>query len=222
MFLISDVKKKYGKKQVLNGAELSVAPGECIGLLGMNGSGKSTLLNILSGVISCDCGSFCFEGRELLKDKKLREALVGFVPQNPPLIEELSAKDNLLLWYSKEALNESLQCGIVKAFGIDGFLKTPVNKMSGGMKKRLSIACAMSRSARLMLMDEPSAALDPVCKEQIKAYIKDYCAAGNSVIISTHDVTELEICSRLLVLKGGKLSQYVYDGDPNSLARALL
>ena len=54
------------------------------------------------------------------------------------------------------------------------------------------------------------------------AYIKDYCAAGNSVIISTHDVTELEICSRLLVLKGGKLSQYVYDGDPNSLARALL
>ena len=222
MFLISGITKKYGKNQVLKDVELSVAPGECIGLLGMNGSGKSTLLNILAGVIACNSGSFCFDGRELLKDKKLREALVGFVPQNPPLIEELNAKDNLLLWYSKEAMKQSLEYGIIRAFGIDGFLKTSVNKMSGGMKKRLSIACAMSRSVRLMLMDEPSAALDPVCKEQIKAYIKDYCVAGNSVIISTHDVTELEMCNRLFVLKDGKLCPYVYNGDPNSLARALL
>lgn len=222
MFVISDVKKNYGKKQVLKGVELSIAPGECIGLLGVNGSGKSTLLNILAGVIPAKSGSFSFEGRDLMKDRRLRESLVGFVPQNPPLIEELNARDNLLLWYEPEAMKKSLEVGLLKALGIDGFLKTAVGKMSGGMKKRLSIACAMSRNVNLMLMDEPSAALDPVCKEQIKAYVRDFCAAGNSVIISTHDITELEICHRLYVLKDGRLCPYSFNGDADSLARALL
>lgn len=216
-----NITKKYGKKSILNGISLSAKAGDCIGILGGNGCGKSTLLSILAGVQPSSSGEFICNEISLFKNNKLRWALIGYVPQGTPLLEELNAYDNLLLWYTKEDMKKELNSGVLKMLGIPEFLKTTVSKMSGGMKKRLAIGCAVSRDPKILLLDEPSAALDLVCKENIAQYIENFKASGGIVLIATHDIQELRLCSKLYIMKNGILEQFEYDGDSGKLARSL-
>ncbi len=218
---IKNIKKAYGKKPVLKDISLSGAGGRCIGILGSNGSGKSTLLAILAGVLSPDSGEFWCDGKNLMKDTALRAALVGYVPQGTPLIDELSAKDNLLLWYDREDLTRELENGVLKLLGIGDFLKVPVCKMSGGMKKRLSIGCAVANRPPILLLDEPTAALDLVCKEKIAHYLRQYKQAGGLLILTTHDVPELELCDEWYIIKDGVLVPFQYTGDLHALVSSL-
>ena len=142
--ILAGIRKSYKKKKVLVNVGLSTKAGSCVGILGGNGSGKSTLLSILAGVQKADGGSFLYQGEELFKNSRKIPSLLGYVPQGNPLIEELNAWDNLRMWYDKTTLRRELSQGALAMLGIDGFLKTPVYKMSGGMKKRLTIACARS------------------------------------------------------------------------------
>ncbi len=208
---INDIRKKYGKKTVLDGISLSAEAGSCVGILGGNGCGKSTLLSIIAGLSRADSGSVT-----AVKDNG--KAVIGYVPQGTPLMEELSAWDNLRLWYSRDALKRELESGVLKMLGIDTFLKVPVRKMSMGMKKRLSIGCAVYGNPDILLLDEPTAALDIVCKESIYAYIDDFRKKGGIVLFVTHDVHEFELCDRYYVMKDGRLSEYTYDGDLRKLA----
>jgi len=218
---IRNIKRKYGKKKVLQGVDLTCHGGQCIGILGANGSGKSTLLSILAGVALRDDGAFYCDGRELFSDYKRRTRMVGYVPQGNPLLEELTAWDNLRMWYEGETLRKELESGVLKMLGVDGFLKVPVNKMSGGMKKRLSIGCAMANRPPILLLDEPTAALDLACKQDITDYLKAYKASGGLLLLVTHDVMELELCDALYILKDGRLEPYQYDGDLNKLVQSL-
>ncbi|MBR3574468.1 MAG: ATP-binding cassette domain-containing protein [Lachnospiraceae bacterium] len=208
---INDIRKKYGKKTVLDGINLSADVGSCVGILGGNGCGKSTLLSIIAGLSRADSGSVT-----AVKDNG--KAVIGYVPQGTPLMEELSAWDNLRLWYSRDALKRELESGVLKMLGIDTFLKVPVRKMSMGMKKRLSIGCAVYGNPDILLLDEPTAALDIVCKESIYAYIDDFRKKGGIVLFVTHDVHEFELCDICYVMKDGRLSEYTYDGDLRKLA----
>ena len=177
MFTVNDIGKNYKKKMVLNHISLQVAPGECIGLLGINGSGKSTLLGIL--------------------------------PQENPLIPELSGLDNLKLWYSGRSteLNSTYSLSILKRLGVDVFLHQKVSTMSGGMKKRLSLAICMLEQPDLLLLDEPLAALDLLCKKGILDYLKEYTGNGGSIIVATHEEDALSICNRIYILKNGLLQE---------------
>ncbi|MBQ3773403.1 MAG: ABC transporter ATP-binding protein [Pseudobutyrivibrio sp.] len=217
---IKNIHKSYGKKQVLAGVDFTVEPGEIVGILGANGSGKSTLLTILAGLQKCDAGFFNMDGKNLLKDTKLRNQLVAYVPQEMPLITELTAWDNLRMWYSADRLKRELDSGVLKLLGIDQFIKVPVHQMSGGMKKRLCLACAMNTSPKLMLLDEPTGSLDLVCKEKIYNYLERYKNEDGSVIIATHEVQEIELCDKCYILKDGRLVDYKYDGDiPHLIGR---
>lgn len=217
---IKNIHKSYGKKQVLAGVDFTVEPGEIVGILGANGSGKSTLLTILAGLQKCDAGFFNMEGKNLLKDTTLRNQLVAYLPQEMPLITELTAWDNLRMWYSADRLKRELDSGVLKLLGIDQFIKVPVHQMSGGMKKRLCLACAMNTSPKLMLLDEPTGSLDLVCKEKIYNYLERYKNEDGSVIIATHEVQEIELCDKCYILKDGRLVDYKYDGDiPHLIGR---
>lgn len=220
-FEIKNVKKSYGKKVPLVDISFSVGKSQCIGILGKNGSGKSTLLSSLAGVQKADGGEFLCEGENFFKNPKKLSEIVGYVPQGTPLLEELSAKDNLLLWYDKKTLEKELSCGVLKMLGIDEFIKVPVKKMSGGMKKRLSIACSIAKKPTLLLLDEPCAALDLVCKESINEYLKKFKADGGSLILATHEESELMLCDVIYILKDGTLMKYDYDGDLDRLVRML-
>ena len=218
---IEHVSKRYGRKQVLKDVSLHTQSGRCIGILGANGSGKSTFLSILAGVLRSDGGSFTVDGQELFSDNRLRADYVGYVPQGTPLLEELTAWDNLRLWYDKQTLQQELEHGVLGTLGIGDFLKVPVKKMSGGMKKRLSIGCAVAGRPPIVLLDEPTAALDLACKRAIAEYLRGYKAAGGLLILTTHDVLELELCDEWYILKDGSLVRYAFDGNVDALVRAL-
>lgn len=218
---VSNVSKRYGKKEVLRGVSFTAESGKCVGILGGNGCGKSTLLSILAGIQKCDFGNFICDGKDLLKDTEKRSELVGYVPQGTPLIEELTAKDNLSLWYPKEEMKRELSGGVLHMLGIDGFLKTTVSKMSGGMKKRLSIGCSVAKKPPILLLDEPMAALDLVCKKNISEYLRHHKENGGIVIISTHDVIELGLCDEWYIIKDGVLTSFEYTGDLDELVKNL-
>ena len=218
---IKDIHKKYGAKQVLQGIDLEVESGTCVGILGGNGCGKSTLLSILAGVQSPNRGEFLLDGTDLFCHPKDRSRLVGYVPQGTPLIEELSAYDNLLLWYTKAQIRQELDGGMLETLGIGDFLKLPVSKMSGGMKKRLSIGCAISDRPPVLLLDEPMAALDLSCKQKISQHIKTHKESGGIVLIATHDVLELALCDRWYIMKNGRLTPFVYTGNVEELVKSL-
>jgi ABC-2 type transport system ATP-binding protein len=181
---VSGIRKGYRRHTVLREVSFTAGNGDCIGVLGGNGTGKSTLLRTLAGVIRPDGGKFLWNDIDLMHDDARREAFVGYVPQGTPLLQELSAKDNLRLWYDSESLARSLDEGVLKLLGVDKFLKTPVFRMSGGMKKRLSIGCAVAHDPRILLLDEPSAALDLVCRERILDYLEAFRKRGGIVILS--------------------------------------
>lgn len=218
---ITNIKKSYKKKNVLNNITLSVEEGSCVGILGGNGSGKSTLLSVLAGVLKPDGGSVDWMGQDILHNKELRTQILGYVPQGNPLLEELTAWDNLLLWYDKNTLKQELESGVLAMLGIPEFIKVPVNKMSGGMKKRLSIGCVVAANPKVLLLDEPSAALDLVCKERIYNYLKDYKQQGGRILLATHDVQELDLCDKWYILKDGFLTPYEYDGNVHHLVGKL-
>ena len=218
---IRNIKKKYRKKEVLTDVSFSVREGSCVGILGGNGSGKSTLLSILAGVQRAEQGRFLWQGEDLLQKASLRVKTVGYVPQGMPLLEELTAKDNLLMWYEKKQMQKELEEGILALLGIPAFLHTPVYKMSEGMKKRLTIGCAIAHNPSVLLLDEPTAALDLVCKERIYNYMIEMKKCGNTMILATHDAQELELCDALYILKDGMVQPYTFDGNIHRLVGLL-
>lgn len=218
---VKGIRKSYARKTVLQEITFSVDRGSCVGILGGNGSGKSTLLSILAGVRRAGGGSFFYQGTDLLRCPRRIPSVLGYVPQSDPLMEELTAWDNLRMWHDKKTLQRELSEGVLAMLGIDSFLKTPVHRLSGGMKKRLSIGCAAASHPGILVLDEPSAALDLACKESIFRYLTAYKAAGGMVVLATHDGQDLELCNDCYIIKDGSLHPYRYDGNIHRLAEAL-
>ncbi len=183
---IRDIRKDFGKRNVLSKASLTAESGEMVGIVGENGSGKSTFLRILSGVIRSDAGEMLWNDSDLLHSPKLLSKLVSYVPQGTPLIEELTVKDNLSLWYRRDALHASLGNGRLAELGIGAFLNIRADRLSGGMRKRLVIGCALARSPKVLLLDEPTVALDVSAKEIVLSFFRRFCDDGGIILIATH------------------------------------
>ena len=225
---IKDIRKSYRSAHILNGVSIQAEKGSMTCILGKNGCGKSTLLSILAGVERADSGSFVYEQEgenpvDLFRHRSDASRLIGYVPQSTPLLEELSALDNLRLWYSggKKVLRQELEEGVLKDLDIDRFLHKNVRTLSGGMKKRLSIGCALAHHPRVLLLDEPGAALDLIAKEQIVTWLKAFCSRGGIVLIASHELGEIENCSRAYILKDGTAALIDHRVDSAHLAALL-
>lgn len=208
MLVAKGIYKWYHRREILKGVDLAVEPGECLGVIGSNGCGKTTLLSILAGTLRANKGDICADGKDVQKSPKEYAKTVAYVPQENPLIDELTVKDNMLLWYkgSKKAMEQDLEQGAAAFLGISPMLGRTVAQLSGGMKKRLSIACALSNHAPVLILDEPGAALDMECKADIRRYLKKYMTEGGAVVLTSHETAELSVCTRMCVLKDGKLT----------------
>lgn len=204
---VENIRKSYGRHKVLKGAGFACRAGQCIGIAGVNGSGKSTLLSVIAGIQKPDEGKVTAYGVDLQKNKSYISRCIGYVPQENPLIEDLSVMDNLKLWYcdSPWDLKTELESGFLKKLGINEYQKKAVRKLSGGMKKRVSIAIAVHNKPGLLLLDEPGASLDLLAKKIIRDYLKWYISTGGTVIIVTHDNEELDMCDALYVVSEGRL-----------------
>ena len=126
---VRGIQKKYGRKKVLDNISFAANQGMCVGILGENGCGKSTLLSILAGIQKADGGSFCWQGKEMLKKHSTRSSVIGYVPQGTPLLQELTALDNLKLWYADRpaGLKRDLEEGVPAMLGVTEFLKVPAH-----------------------------------------------------------------------------------------------
>lgn len=217
MITVTDVTSSYGKRRILKGVSFTAGRGECIGIVGANGCGKSTLLSVLAGTLKPRSGAVIYGGRtawectaggRMRGDSEVIRGMTGYVPQENPLIPELSVYDNLRLWYpDKHMLQQELTQGFLRLLGIGEFVDKQVGKLSGGMKKRVSIGIAMAGTPPILLLDEPSAALDLICKEDIRIYLQTYLERKGTVVITTHEESELSLCDKIYVMKNGILGQ---------------
>lgn len=206
---IKDIHKTYGKRVILDGINLNIEKGQCVALVGANGCGKTTLLGILAGAAKPTDGEILINGENALKNQKIFNEYIGYVPQENPLLDKLTVYDNLRFWYcdTKRDLKADMENGIIKEFGLDAYKNYTINKLSGGLKKRLSIACALAADPQILIMDEPGAALDIICKEDIKKYLQKYLKEGGTVIITSHEESELSICDKMYLLNKGTLTE---------------
>ncbi|MBE5846122.1 MAG: heme ABC exporter ATP-binding protein CcmA [Lachnospiraceae bacterium] len=199
MLTVSHISKKYGKKRILTDVSFTLAPGECISVIGENGCGKTTLLKILAGIMKQD------QGDVLLDDASSVQARydgIGYVPQDNPLMQELSVWDNLWLWGADRSPKTD---AVVKAFELGPILKMRVSQLSDGMKRRLSIACACLKQAPIMILDEPTTALDVYYREGIRDWIRSFLSQGGSVIMTSHDEGDILLADRCYLMEDGIL-----------------
>lgn len=199
-----DITAGYGKKTVLDGLSLELPSGSCTFIVGANGCGKSTLFSVLAGIKRRKGGELLLDGKKAEIRQLQRQ--IGYVPQDNPLFSELTVKDNLLLWYGgKEALQKETEGGVIEKLGLKELLKKRVDTLSGGMQRRVCIGCAMAGDPRILIMDEPGAALDLECKEILYAYLMEYREVGGTILMSSHEKSDWEMGDNIYVLKDGKL-----------------
>lgn len=214
MIEVVHIQKRLGKKRVLNDISFQVKCGECVAIVGKNGCGKSTLLQIMAGVLRPDYGEISYFGKDALADKRVVRQYCGYVPQENPLMEELTVKDNIKLWAGS---SREIRQKVIEQFQLEELMNQQVAKLSGGMKRRLGIACAMLQWPPVLLLDEPTSALDVYYKENIQQWIRQYQKMNGMVVMTTHDEREILSADRCLVMQEGTMLEL--DKDEISMER---
>lgn len=202
--------KKYGNKAVVDGISLEIKEGEIFGLLGPNGAGKSTTMNMICSLLKPTAGEIELFGYDLKKDAKKIKPLIGYIPQDLAIYGNLKAWENVELFTSlydikgkelKEAIDESLEF-VELSDKKNSFVKT----FSGGMKRRLNIACALGHKPKLLIFDEPTVGIDPQSRNFILEKIKKANKDGTTVIYTSHYMEEVEVlCDRVAIMDNGKI-----------------
>ena len=217
-----DVTVRYGERVAVDRVSLDVGRGEIVGLLGPNGSGKSTTLAVAAGVLDPASGSVTVEGRKRADDPGAFAARVGLVPQEAAVYDELTAFDNLVFFGELYGLSGSrLRRAAVRALSrlkLTDRAHHRVSTFSGGLKQRLNLAAALLHDPPVLLLDEPTAALDPASRDALFADLTRFRDDGHAILLTTHHIDEAESgCDRVGVLEGGVL---VACGPPADLLRS--
>ncbi len=203
------LRKSYGSHLVLDGVSLAVSAGEIVGLLGPNGAGKTTTLSLLATLIEPDSGTVRIAGAIPSRRHRALRRRLGFVPQAIALYPSLSGFRNLELFARLhgisrlKARSESMR--VLEEVGLAERAHDPVAVLSGGMQRRLNLACGLVHRPDLLLLDEPTVGVDPQSREQILQTVRRAAEAGAAVVFSTHYMEEVErICGRALLIDRGK------------------
>jgi ABC-2 type transport system ATP-binding protein len=207
---IKNVKKTYGQKEALKGITLDIFQGEIFGLLGVNGAGKTTLSSIIATLIPPSQGDVEMDGVSIYKDLAAYRSQLGFCPQRPNLNPMLTLEQNLRLsgsYYgmTDQQIDQRLKT-LVKQFELAPFLAQKALVLSGGYKQRFMIARSLMHNPKLVLLDEPTVALDPQIRRQLWALIKELKTSGVTIILTTHYLDEAEaLADRVCVLDQGNI-----------------
>jgi ABC-2 type transport system ATP-binding protein len=207
---VIDLHKHFGSQLALKGVSFTVSQGEVFGLLGPNGAGKTTLLSILSCLSEPSAGGVRLEGKHLRRaDRDLRR-LIGIVPQELAVYEQLTARENLTFFGELYGLGgralDARAGELLKAVGLDQRAEHRVATFSGGMKRRLNLAIALVHGPRLLLLDEPTVGVDPQSRALIFEEVRRLNREGMTVIYTSHYMEEVEgLCSRIGIIDHGRL-----------------
>lgn len=200
--------RRFGGNAVLTGIDLTVARGELFGLLGPSGSGKTTLVKLMTGIDRADEGTVELLGFRMPKLAAFPR--FGYMAQADALYNELTAYENLTFFaslYGLSAHHTRLRIErTAEIVQLDAHLKKPVRTYSGGMKRRLSLAIAMLHEPELLILDEPTVGIDPVLRQSIWRELSALREGGTTIVLTTHVMDEAAKCSRLGLLKDGRLA----------------
>lgn len=206
---VNNLKKSYGKLLALDHLNLEVREGEIFGLLGPNGSGKTTAINCILSLLQYDEGTITIFGQEMTPESYDLKKDIGVVMQNVAVFQELTVEENIDyfcgLYVVDKKERKKLVDEAITFTGLDEFRKFHPKKLSGGLLRRLNIACGIAHKPKLIFLDEPTVAVDPQSRNKILEGILALNRRGSTIIYTSHYMEEVEtICSRIMIIDKGK------------------
>ncbi len=207
---VERLSKSFGALRAVDGVSFEVHPGELYGLLGPNGAGKTTTLSIIAGLLRPDAGEVVVDGRPFSADPQRAKRIMGVVPQELAIYEELSARENLEFWGRLAGLTardaRTRADELLAALSLADRAREPVKTYSGGMKRRVNLGCALLHRPRLLLLDEPTVGIDPQARLNILEFVRGLQREGTAILYTTHYLEEAEtLCQRIGILDHGRL-----------------
>jgi ABC-2 type transport system ATP-binding protein len=210
MITVERLCKSFGSLAAVDDVSFSVNEGEIFGLLGPNGAGKTTSINMICGVLKPDGGRVLIGGKDIWLEPKGVKRMLGVVPQEIAVYEDLTARDNLNFWGSlyglsggelKSRVDESLT-----RVGLSDRARDRVKEFSGGMKRRLNLCMGLLHDPRVLLLDEPTVGIDPQARLNILEVVREVANGGTTVLYTTHYMEEAqELCDRIAIMDHGKI-----------------
>jgi len=219
LFQAQHLTKRYGDTEVVRDLSFEIAPGECLGVIGPNGAGKTTTIRMCLGLTVPDGGGITAMGLQMPADALAIKAQLGVVTQMDTLDPDFNCEENLLVYGRyfgmKEAESKTRIPALLEFASLTSKAKAKPGELSGGMKRRLSLARALVNDPKLLLLDEPTTGLDPQARHLMWERLQLLLQQGKSILLTTHFMDEAErLCSRLLVLDHGKK---IAEGTPRDL-----
>jgi len=220
---VEQLSKRFGDLQAVAGVSFGVETGEIYGLLGPNGAGKTTTLSMICGLLMPDEGSVSVDGLDFWSQPTRVQRLMGVVPQEVALYEELSGEENLIFWGKlaglASAVARSRSAELLEALDLTDRRKDLVKNYSGGMQRRINLGCALLHRPKLLLLDEPTVGIDPQARARILEFVRQLAAEGTSLLYTTHYLEEAEtLCDRIGIIDHGQL---LAEGTLNELQAKL-
>jgi lipooligosaccharide transport system ATP-binding protein len=216
---VEGLRKSYGAEEVVAGLSFAIRPGECYGLLGPNGAGKTTTMRLCLGLTAPSAGSITLVGRPVPQQAREARLRVGVVPQLDNLDPDFTVAENLLVYGRYFGMGDAAITAripdLLDFAGLGARGDAHINTLSGGMKRRLTLARALVNDPDLVFMDEPTTGLDPQARHLIWERLRRLLAQGKTLLLSTHFMEEAErLCSRLAIMDHGRI---VTEGSPDEL-----
>src|SRR3977135_2874615 len=214
-----NLRKFYGGEEVVAGVSFGIAPGECFGLLGPNGADKTTTLRLCLGLTDPDGGSVELMQRPVPGEARQARSRVGVVPQMDNLDPDFTVRENLLVYgryfgLAERVVRERIP-SLLEFAGLAARAKARIQTLSGGMKRRLTLARSLINDPDLIFMDEPTTGLDPQARHLIWDRLKQLLAQGKTIVLTTHFMEEAErLCARLAIMDHGR---FITEGSPREL-----
>ena len=207
---VGNVTRLFGRSAALVDVSFSIRDGEVFGLLGPNGAGKTTAISIISGLLEANAGGVSVFGHDMRRDSKAARRHIGVVPQELALYMDLTAFENLVFWGRLAGLGRQ-DAGdranhLLGEVDLDKRANDRVRTFSGGMKRRVNIACALMHDPKLLLLDEPTVGVDPQAREHMIDWMKSWVRPGRAILYTTHYLDEAErLCDRIAIIDHGRI-----------------
>ncbi|MBU2501364.1 ABC transporter ATP-binding protein [bacterium] len=207
MITAAGLQKRYGAVHALRGVDFTVREGETFGIIGPNGAGKTTLLKVLLGLVRPDSGTVAIAGVDLAADPVRLRRSVGYVPQRDGFDEGATGREALEFLAGLRGVPRDEVAERAAAVGVGKLLDRPVGTLSGGQRQRLSVAASLLGDPPVLLLDEPTASLDPRATAAFRTLVAELAAAGRTVVLCSHLLDDVErLCGRVMVLLDGRVA----------------
>jgi len=220
---IKGLSKSFGAIRAVDTVGFEVRQGEIYGLLGPNGAGKTTTISMISGLLKPDAGEIIVAGTPFWSDPQRAKSIMGVVPQELAIYEELSGRENLEFWGRMAGLSshdaKARARDLLEQLSLSDRAKDAVKTYSGGMKRRINLGCALLHRPQILLLDEPTVGIDPQARLNILEFIRGLRSSGTGILYTTHYLEEAEtLCDRIAIIDHGKL---LAEGTFNELQKRL-